>query len=139
MFREHFFSAKSLENIIVNRKITTDGKKVNWFNIQCIINERENPFLLKYIDYHDGNKNVTNIVSLKKKNVQSTFMQTILMLLYQNEKKISKNKYEDLQLLKAYIPPNCHEFYDSLKFKEVEDVDYSLADSESEDPEESQF
>jgi len=42
----------------------------------------------------------------------------------QHERRIKKNKYDDLQFLKPYIPPIYHMFYDSLlaDYNDNEDV-----------------
>lgn len=49
------------------------------------------------------------------------------------EKKISKEKYDDLIKLLKYIPMEFHEFYKNLQHSGDTVGDYSLADSSDEE------
>lgn len=130
MGKKDFFSSKSLEEIVVNRKYTISGQKINWFKFQKIIYERKNPLLLKIVEY-GFNNNVLNI-SLQKRGTHEVFQQKKLSLLFPNGRSISKAKYDDLQKLIKNIPKEFHYFYHSLNHDDSSN-DFGLASRVSSD------
>lgn len=124
MSKQDFFSSKSLEKSIINRKNTISGDKINWFRFQKIIYDRENPLLLKVVEY--GFNNDVLSISLQKRSTHKVFQQKNLKILFPNGRFISKAKYNDLNKLIKNIPAEFHRFYRSLKTDESSN-DYGLA------------
>lgn len=124
MSKQDFFSSQSLEESIINRKITISGDKINWFRFQKIIYDRENPLLLKVVEY--GFNNDVLSISLQKRSAQKVFQQKNLNLLFPKGRFISKAKYDDLKKLIEKIPAEFHTFYRSLKYDDSSN-DYGLA------------
>lgn len=113
MQREDFYSSKQLEDLIVNRKKSIDGHKINWLQFQTIIHDQDDPFNLKIKEYTAVNTKITTI-SLQKKHI-SAFPKIDLKFLYDENRAISEEKYKDLNQLIQYIPDHYHEFYKSLR------------------------
>lgn len=137
MNKVDFLSSHELEILVVNRKKSVDGKKINWFKIQNIIYIPKKPYML-YVREYSPEKAPILSISLKKTTDESKLTQLAkLNLLYENGRKISKAKYDDLQSLLQYIPSEYHEFYNSLKYTDDEMLnDYALANRQSSDEEE---
>lgn len=114
MQQEHFYSTEFLESIVTNRKITVDGEKVCWFNFQSISHERQNPFTLKIKEYSTDNTNETKNISIRKRNNSNTFESTPFGSLYNGQREISKEKYNDLLQLLKYVPERYHSFFKEL-------------------------
>lgn len=134
MKKTDFYSSESLEKSIVNRKKTISGNKINWFKIQKIIYEKENPFLLKICAY--GIVNTVQTVSLLKRGTSNVFGRT-LSYMYPDGRPITKAKYDDLQQLLKNIPENYRSFYRSLRYANDNSIkDYGLALCQSGDEEE---
>lgn len=129
MEKNDFFSSKSLEKSVVNRKKTISGEKINWFRFQKIIYERENPLLLKIIEY---SSNEEQTISLQKRSTHEVFKQKKLSLLFPRGRSISKAKFDDLQKLIKNIPEEFHDFYRSLKYDDSSN-DFGLASRVSSD------
>lgn len=131
MTKEDFFSSKPLEEMITNRKKSTNGEKINWLNVQKIIYEKYSPFMLDFVNY-GADDAVT--ISLQKKGTTQQFTQIELPHLYTEARQIGYPKFKDLQKLLQYIPDKYHEFYQSLKHDNNEEInDYALANRESDD------
>lgn len=118
MLTEDLFSCANLEKIIVNRKISINNNKINWLNIQTIINKRSNPFYLMIKNYTSSSAPVIK-VSLGIQGASNTFTETSLVPLYTQIRPIAKVKYDDLQKMLRFIADNFHSFYKSLKFLET--------------------
>lgn len=56
-----FFPSVEQEKLIVNRKRTDDGEKINWFSIRKIINDASDPFVIKLEINGDKNTKIINI------------------------------------------------------------------------------
>lgn len=130
MRQEDFYSSDLLQRLIVNRKKTVSGEKINWFKIQKIIYEKENPFLLKIVDY---GSELPRTVSLHKRGSTNKFG-IVLNRMYPNGRCITKQKYDDLQILSKNIPEKYRDFYRSLKYNN-DDKDFGLASRQSSDDE----
>ena len=48
MGQAHFVSMEPLSKLIINRKVTVTGKKVEWLNIHWIRVEKDSPYAFKY-------------------------------------------------------------------------------------------
>lgn len=129
MSRNDFYWSDKLLKLIVNRKISDANVKFNWHHIQSIKNIKDQPFVM-YITQSQPDDELK--VNLHKKDViQSMFID--LELENSPEKKISKEKYDDLIKLLKYIPMEFHEFYKNLQHSGDTVGDYSLADSSDEE------
>lgn len=91
-----------------------------------------NPSVLKVREY-DGK---IEKILLQKKDVFANF-DVNLNVLYSDERKISKKKYDDLQYLLRFVPTEFHAFYNTLKY-DSDDVekDYAFSARQSSDEEE---
>lgn len=133
MKKTDFYSSESLEKLIVNRKNTISGDKINWFKFQKIIYEQENPFLLKIIEY--GVVNTVRTISLQKRGTVNVIGQT-LKYMYRDGRSITKAKYDDLQQLLKNFPEQYRSFYRSLSHVNDGSIeDYGLALRQSSDEE----
>lgn len=87
MEMEDFFSSEQLENAITNRKTATNGEKVNWLNMQKIVNNKSNPFGIEIERY---NTSPPVQISLRKKGKASQLITSLsnydLMPLYTMKK-----------------------------------------------------
>lgn len=136
MEKTNFFSTAELENLIINRKKTIDGKRINWFDIQNIIYKQQNPLTLLVRVYSSIVAPILSISIAKKKNT-TPFREIVkLNLLFTDGRAISKQKYDDLQSLLQYIPNEFHDFYTSLRYTNENDKDFALASRQSSDEEE---
>lgn len=118
MKRGDFLSSEKLEAAITNRKKSLDDEKINWFKIQRIVNVRSNP-LEMLIENYCTCSNPFIRVSLRKKGKNiglSTFSEVNFEPLYTESRKITRQKYADLQKLMEFIPDQFQWFYTSLKY-----------------------
>lgn len=69
MKRENFFSTEILQNMITNRKKTTEKNKVNWHKIRKISNVKNDPFRL--INDQEDLPSPCQIVSIQKSGINS--------------------------------------------------------------------
>jgi len=111
-----FFSSKTLNETITNRKISADGEKVSWLNIRWIQYRKAEPKKLYY------KTNISNLlefqqIDIAKKEAKGRPNRELPEpeLLYPNGKGISKEKKKDLLSLLKYVPPVYHNFYKQLK------------------------
>lgn len=127
-----FFSSKLLEDLITNRKKTTENQKFNWFHLTHIILKKNEPFLLHIAERESL---LFKTVSLQKRGVYEDRLDSVnLQLLYENGRKIESKKYRDLLSLLRFIPENYHNFYKNLKFEKAEiENDFGLASDESDE------
>lgn len=135
MSKEDFVSSKPLEELITNRKKSTNGEKINWLNVQKIIYEKYSPFMLDFVNY---GADVPVTISLQKKGTPEDFKQIKLPSLYPQFREIAYLKFKDLQKLLKYIPKKYHKFYQSLKHDNSELInDFALVNCESSNENES--
>lgn len=125
-----FYSTKTLENAITNRKRDIAGSKFSWFDIRKISNHKNQPFILN-IETND--KTNFNINIKKNRNNDEVELENIWqLLLNDSDRAISNEKYNDLISLLPYIPENHHEFYKSLKHHNINGDDLVSGSSDSE-------
>lgn len=119
MTGKDFFSSKSLEKSIKNRKISLDNNKVEWLKIQWLKFHKLHQFLFFY-KYSNNEEAFFNEVSVKKR--QSV---TIAHLDALEKPTIAEKKKKDLLELLQFIPPVHHTFYNNLNSSNsVRDVAY---------------
>lgn len=123
-----FVSSVDLQSMIVNRKKTSDGFKVNWFKIRSFEYKKDEPFRL-YNVCTDGSLRVLDIQ--KKKINEESLTMCNLPVLFPEGNEISQKKYVDLIELLKYVPAEHHEFFTKLKHQNDKD-DYGLASDCSE-------
>lgn len=117
MLREDFFSSKTIEREITNRKKTVNNEKIDWMKIQRIINTRSNPFQIQIENYGNYNKQFNVNLRKRGKNNSIAFSDVNLEPLYTQQRKIKYKKYADLQKLMQYIPDKFQSFYATLEYE----------------------
>lgn len=93
--------------------VTTEGKKINWFDITAITYKKEDPFLL-FLKLKDD-RSKQHEVNLEKKDITKQMLVDASFGSTKHNRKISKAKYDDLMKLLRYIPQKYHNFYQSLE------------------------
>ena len=133
MSSEDFFSSKSLERQITNRKISTDGAKIEWLKIHQIRYVKNEPKKI-YVRYTMQEDAFFYEVDLNKKarGRPSHTNTRSLDLLYPNGRPITVDKKKDLIILLKYIPPEFHPFYIAL-VDNAEAADFGLDEEPAED------
>lgn len=130
---EHFLATKTLENLISNKTVAIDGRKIDWTSYHSITCNRNEPFILHIKRYDD----VAFDIILRKQNANDKLSSVTLPILYPNGRKISKPKYNDLRDLIEHIPKKYHTFFESLKYSDSNaDKDYVFSVRGSSDEEE---
>lgn len=113
MQRNDFVSSSNLEKFLQNRKLTTDGEKVNWFKIHVILYLKQNELELVYKNY-GSNCDETLIPKVIKMNKRGCnidqFKSAKLDMLYCN-RELPEEKKKDLSFLLKFIPEEHHSFY----------------------------
>lgn len=136
MTAKDFFSITPLKTFITSYKIASDDKKIDWSSFQTIIYKSDDPLSLHVKKYYSENDQTTKITFQLNGDLEA-FLKTKLKYLYRESHLISKSKFEDLQKLLKYVPPEHHKFFESLKYTNNENYkDYALASRESSDEEE---
>lgn len=135
MKKEDFFSSKSLEGFITNRKCFIDGTKVQWLKTGWIKLEKDNPLIIKMKQNYIEADNFYELDLWPKKKGRRSYPLKDLDILYPNGKELTTEKIANLLFLTQYIPPVYHEFYRNLKgnpnatdFLENPDPDNSPSD-----------
>lgn len=127
-----FFSSKSLEDKITNRKISTTGDKIEWLKIQQITYIKNEPTKI-YVKYSTQEEGLFYKIDLSKKSKGRPSTNTVndLDLLYPTGRPITKEKKKDLLDLLKFIPPEFHDFYERLR-DSSETVDNGLSEEAAE-------
>jgi len=107
---------------LVNRKKAVDGSAVKWLNIQAIRFTKEDPQRMKF-KYVCEDEMDWSELDLRPGRQRSRHTNVTHLVAAQHQHRIKKNKYDDLQCLKVYIPPVYHTFYDSLLVDDNNDED----------------
>lgn len=129
MRSEHFLSSLPVEKLIHSLKISDDNRKIEWSTFGKIQFEKETPFGFRIATYKSINKPLLNVNFLKR-NIDAKIGGT-LPILYPNGRPITKKKFNDLQSLLEYIPPDFHALYNELKYRDDDDDrDYALSTSD---------
>ena len=111
---------------LINRKKASDGFTVKWLNIQAIRFTKQDPQLMKfkYVCEDEVDWSELDLRPGRERNRRNS---VTTLVATQHQQRIKKNKYDDLQFLKPYIPSVYHAFYDSLSADDDDNEDV-LAD-----------
>lgn len=129
MRENDFVSSMELQSVIVNRKKNIEGNKINWFEFRSLTYRKNEPYFLSFA-CEDEKEQKINIK--KKKSTDESFTNCDLPTLHPGGKTISKPKFDDLMQLMKFVPPEQHDFFNSLKY-ECHAEDYGLASDISDD------
>lgn len=131
MQSKNFFSTQKLENLLLDSK---NGEPIEWSEYQKIIYKKKQPLSMDVIKYGDT---LAKTINLPVKCTPTQFSTTNLIYSYLNGIKISKSKYDDLQMILKHIPETYHEYYRSLSYDQnnLNKADYALVDRQSSDVE----
>lgn len=134
MQKDSFFSSRSLEQNITNRKKYTDGSKAQWLKTVWIRIEKEKPLILNMKFNYYG----TDFYELDlwpRKKGRHSYQLRNLDVLYPNGKELTEEKLQHLIELSQYIPPIHHNFYNGLRgHPEAVDLLENPDTSEEEEP-----
>lgn len=118
MKENDFFSCFPLEQLLVDYKA---AQEIQWSNFQRIIYDG---LSFKAVNYDN---NETRTISIPIKCTPNVYSQAKLKYLCPNGCPISKSKYDDLQSLLDDVPPEYHNFYQSLNYVSDNPInDYGL-------------
>lgn len=121
---EEFFSVKTLEEVITNRKVDVNKKKISWLDTHEIILDKSLPNILKmqkncYGDYQ--------VVDIAKARTEVDLKSIDLEHLWPNGRPLSKEKVKDLKEMLELVDEEDRPFYaflDDVTTNEfVDDVD----------------
>lgn len=123
MTKDEFYSSKTMEKEITNRKKTERNTKVSWLKMRWIQYRKMEPKKL-YIKNTLTELEEFDIVDLAKKTRGRPSREFVneLELLHPRGRAITKEKKKDLLSLLKYIPPIYHDFYRKLRATEVEEL-----------------
>jgi len=116
MKSEDFVDLQRTSKQLVNRKKACDGSPVKWLQIQSICFTKQEPQIMMFKYVCDDDFEWTK-VDLRRGGKMARCNTETVLLSPRGRKAIKKEKFEDLQSLKDYIPPIYHTFYDSLFVK----------------------
>lgn len=118
MKREDFVSTKNLEKNICNRKVATDGSKMEWLKIQWLLFHKIHPYTI-YFKYSNNDDVLFASTDLKKRTSKA-LTECELEQMYPKGRAITKEKKKDLLSLMDFVPPIYHTFYENLKISHQE-------------------
>ncbi|XP_030761220.1 uncharacterized protein LOC115886267 [Sitophilus oryzae] len=131
MEKEHFFTSKELESMIVNRKTDVFKQKINWLKIRQIRHDKEKLFDLCL--KHDNDQELRCVNIARKGVSEEQFQNYEVSLLYPTGNVITQQKYDDLMALIKLIDPKYRPFYIKLRTtNENKDYDFASGDSDDE-------
>lgn len=121
MTSKDFYSSKSLECEITNRKISEDKQKVEWLKIRWLQLKKDSPkkIFYKYSLSDFVNFSVVDLAKRESRGRPQRELPNQLDILYPRGRPITKEKKKDLLSLLKYIPPIHHNFYKNLKVDEA--------------------
>ena len=129
-----FVSLKTLTENIVNRKVTVNKRKVDWFSMRWIRVTQDKPFAFKYrCSLNDLEQWKEVDVKRRQRGRPVDMGRVTLPPLYTQSRPIKKAKLDDLMALLSYIPPVYHSFYESLQDDEAGTDSEAENDFESEE------
>lgn len=105
-----FVSVNKIKDNITNRKITTNGQKVEWLKMKWIQVTEGDPYQFRSLE-------CWKVVNLKKraKGRPIAISNIHLPTLYEDGRCINPKKLDDLMCLLQFIPPFYHSFYKHLR------------------------
>ena len=113
MERGDFVSLKDLKKAIVNRKVSTNGGKVEWLKIQWVSMSKDKPLQFQY-RYSHNTLEVWKTVNLKRKTKGRPQTLVDLYCHHCTQFPGQINKKLDLLELLQFVPPIYHSFYTNL-------------------------
>lgn len=105
---ENFFSVRSLESLITNRKSDINHGKVSWLNTHEILIEKNQPGIIKMSKRIGG---PYQIVNLKKIGCEFDTQNVVLDRLWPNGRPLSKEKVKDLRDMIELVDSEYRDFY----------------------------
>ncbi|CAH1107451.1 unnamed protein product [Psylliodes chrysocephalus] len=131
MEKMDFRSTEGMEKAIINRKVNTEGNKINWLSAKEIQLRKDHPYSLFLRTCHSTEKPFEEIDLTPKQNIKKyhPFPES-LELLWPEGNAISTPKLKDIQSILHLIPSSEQEFYTSLLSNDnvVDDIDGFNAD-----------
>ena len=105
-----------LEDSIINRKINTEGAKVNWLNIKWLRYSKNKPESIFYKEtlQDDFPFSEINIAKSSGKGRRPNLCNIVQEPLYPNRRPVKEQKRKHMFDLLPYIPPHYHTFYKHL-------------------------
>jgi len=111
-------SAEQLEKVVVNRKVDTEGLKVEWLKIRwlCFKCEAPKKIFFKYSNNEDVPFRCIDLSCIGGPQNRSDINLGSLVLpdLYPQGREIAGPKLRDLQTLLQFVPPIHHAFYNQF-------------------------
>lgn len=109
---EDFFSSKSLEEMITNRKVDVKKSKVSWLDTHEILIDKFHPNIIK-MRKRIGDEFQT--VDISKAKTPMDFKNVKLLHLWPNGRPLSKEKVKDLKEMLHLVDDEDKPFYDFLQ------------------------
>lgn len=122
MTSNDFFSTKSLEQQITNRKKDVKKQTVSWLSMIEIVVQREKPGVLLFKYTHDKEVPYYELNIRKKLTGMAptrNFAGQALDHLYPQGHVIAENKLNVIRNLLKYVPEDYHDFYLKIKPSET--------------------
>lgn len=115
MSREDFKSVFNLEKCVTRRKKNGNNDPVSWLKIQWIRILKQEPFVLYYKETLSEDFPFSSLNLKPAKTGRPLALNRVDMeMLYQQPRKITKEKKKDMLDLLPYIPPVHHPFFQNL-------------------------
>lgn len=111
MSSEDFFSVKKLEEIITNRKVDIQKKKISWLDTHEIFLDKAHPNLIKMRKQISGD---FQTVDLAKAKLNMDIESIDLDPLWPKGRPLSKDKVKDLKEMISLVDDEDKSFYDFL-------------------------
>lgn len=124
----NFLSCKTIEENIINRKMYTSKKKVNWLRTKEILLKKEFPFSI-FMRSDIKEESEFEELDIKKRAgkriIRVNIQRNELVPLWPDGKAIAQPKLDDLKSIFELIPADCRPFYENLKGSNqiIDDVD----------------
>lgn len=124
-----FFSVKQLLSLLISEKHSANGEEIFWRKVSNITYASNEPLNL-CVRYTSDE----TAVFLLSHQESDEFRRTKLVYSNKEGNKISKAKFNNLQMNLKYVPTGCHEYFKSVKFEDNNlDKDFALASYSSDE------
>jgi len=129
MCSEHFFSTKSLEQVITNRKKDVQKQTVSWLKMREIKVTKDQPGIVFFKYTHNKEVPYYELDIRKKLNGEApNFAGQLLNHLHPQGHVLSADKLKDIKHLLQYVPEVYHDFYHRLGLMTTENVEHEDSD-----------
>ena len=115
---DEFLSTKAL----LNKKVSVDGERVKWLQIQWIHFDRKQPNIM-FFKYSFNPDAAFMSVHLDKRGRARSLSKVKMPLLYPIGRAVQHRKVLVLKALMTFVLPVHHAFYKHLKIDNVDDED----------------